>query len=216
VVLLTRRTPPLSSWHWSRAGSRGGVRLWPLYGPAWLMSKRTRRLVTRSRCLGRRARAAVGGCSVGGATGVSCVSGWRLGCGSPGSVVGLVPPATPWSQRSAWSVGRLDQVEVVGPALAAGVAGGSDRVVAREIDVPATTVRGWRRRHRDRDRDRDARGGRGGGPGWGGSMVVGWAIRGKTRLVALARHPSGLGTGLPRTVSNAYGRRLPREWQPRT
>jgi hypothetical protein len=43
---------------------------------------------------------------------------------------------------------RLDVVEVIGGALAAGVSGRSDAAVAAAIDVPATTVRGWRRRHR--------------------------------------------------------------------
>lgn len=47
-------------------------------------------------------------------------------------------------------LGRLDSVEVIGPALAAGVSGRSDAVVAASIDVAVTTVRGWRRRHRDR------------------------------------------------------------------
>ena len=47
-------------------------------------------------------------------------------------------------------LGRLDSVEVIGPALAAGVSGRSDLSVAAGIDVPATTVRGWRRRHRTR------------------------------------------------------------------
>ncbi|MHB1535760.1 MAG: hypothetical protein ACYC1D_14370 [Acidimicrobiales bacterium] len=47
-------------------------------------------------------------------------------------------------------VGRLDGVEVIGPALAAGVSGSPDREVAERIDLPVTTVRGWRRRHRDR------------------------------------------------------------------
>ncbi len=47
-------------------------------------------------------------------------------------------------------LGRLDSVEVIGGALVAGVEGGSDAVVAAAIDVPTTTVRGWRRRHRDR------------------------------------------------------------------
>jgi hypothetical protein len=45
---------------------------------------------------------------------------------------------------------RLDSVEVIGPALVAGVEGASDAVVAKAIDVPATTVRGWRRAHHDR------------------------------------------------------------------
>jgi transposase-like protein len=47
-------------------------------------------------------------------------------------------------------LGRLDSVEVIGPALAAGVAGSSDASIAARIDVPAMTVRGWRRRHRAR------------------------------------------------------------------
>ena len=47
-------------------------------------------------------------------------------------------------------LGRLDAVEVIGAALAAGVTGGSDEAVATTIDVPVTTVRGWRRRHRAR------------------------------------------------------------------
>jgi transposase-like protein len=41
-------------------------------------------------------------------------------------------------------------VEVIGPALVAGVAGRSDASVGASIDVPATTVRGWRRRHQAR------------------------------------------------------------------
>lgn len=45
---------------------------------------------------------------------------------------------------------RLDAVEVIGGGLAAGVSGRSDASVAAAIDVPTTTVRGWRRRHRDR------------------------------------------------------------------
>lgn len=47
-------------------------------------------------------------------------------------------------------LGRLDSVEVIGPALVAGVAGRSDASVGASIDVPATTVRGWRRRHQAR------------------------------------------------------------------
>lgn len=47
-------------------------------------------------------------------------------------------------------LGRLDGIEVIGPALAAGVSGDSDATVARAIDVPESSVRGWRRRHRDR------------------------------------------------------------------
>lgn len=47
-------------------------------------------------------------------------------------------------------LGRLDTVEVIGPALAAGVSGWADRAVSERVDVAETTVRGWRRRHRAR------------------------------------------------------------------
>lgn len=41
---------------------------------------------------------------------------------------------------------RRDAVEVIGAALAAKVAGAGHRRIAREVGVPATTVRGWLRR----------------------------------------------------------------------
>ncbi len=47
-------------------------------------------------------------------------------------------------------LGRLYGSEVVGPAVAAIVAGGLTRVVAKAAGFPYETVRDWRRRHRDR------------------------------------------------------------------
>jgi hypothetical protein len=49
--------------------------------------------------------------------------------------------------------GRLDSVEVIGPAVAAAVAGLGTRSVARRGGVvPHSTARGWCRRHRQRAR----------------------------------------------------------------
>jgi len=47
-------------------------------------------------------------------------------------------------------LGRLDAVDVIGSALAAVVSGSTDREISERLTVPATTVRGWRRRHRCR------------------------------------------------------------------
>lgn len=43
---------------------------------------------------------------------------------------------------------RLDGVEVIGRALVAAAAGTDFRVIAEELGVPASTVRGWLRRGR--------------------------------------------------------------------
>ena len=45
---------------------------------------------------------------------------------------------------------RLYSVEVIGPAVAAIVAGGATHQVAEAAGFPYTTTRDWRRRHRDR------------------------------------------------------------------
>jgi hypothetical protein len=47
-------------------------------------------------------------------------------------------------------LGRLYGTEVIGPAVAAIVAGALTRTVADDSGFPYTTVRDWRRRHRDR------------------------------------------------------------------
>ncbi|MGH9062557.1 MAG: hypothetical protein ACRD0L_01015 [Acidimicrobiales bacterium] len=47
-------------------------------------------------------------------------------------------------------MGRQDAAEVIGSGVARAVAGQSMASVAAELDVPYTTVRGWRRRHRSR------------------------------------------------------------------
>ena len=49
-------------------------------------------------------------------------------------------------------LGRLYSVEVIGPAVAAIVAGGATHLVAEAAGSPYTTTRDWRRRHRDRAR----------------------------------------------------------------
>jgi transposase-like protein len=47
-------------------------------------------------------------------------------------------------------VRRLDEVRVVGQALAGVVSGRGMRPLARELEVPHETLRGWRRRYRTR------------------------------------------------------------------
>jgi transposase-like protein len=47
-------------------------------------------------------------------------------------------------------VRRLDEVRVVGQALAGVVSGRGMRPLARELEVPYETLRGWRRRYRTR------------------------------------------------------------------
>jgi hypothetical protein len=45
---------------------------------------------------------------------------------------------------------RLDPVETIGQAVVGKISGASIRDVAAELDLPATTVRDWLRRHRER------------------------------------------------------------------
>ncbi len=45
---------------------------------------------------------------------------------------------------------RLDTVETIGQAVVGKISGASIRDVAAELDLPATTVRDWLRRHRER------------------------------------------------------------------
>lgn len=97
------------------------------------------------------------------------------GCGSavaprgharlrPVRVAGGCPPVLEWLRpRRAWCRGcgrwhvllpcsclcrRLDAVEVIGRALVAAAGGVDFRVIAEELGVPASTVRGWLRRAR--------------------------------------------------------------------
>ena len=97
------------------------------------------------------------------------------GCGSPVAprgrarlrpvrISGGCPPVLVWLRpRRAWCRGcgcwhvllpcvclcrRLDAVEVIGRALVAAAAGTDFRVIAEELGVPASTVRGWLRRAR--------------------------------------------------------------------
>src|ERR1035441_2121052 len=59
-VLVGAKDPAPVELALSRAGSRGGVRLWPSYGLACSMSMRTRLLGSRWWCRGRGGRGGVG------------------------------------------------------------------------------------------------------------------------------------------------------------
>lgn len=73
---------------------------------------------------------------------VSCVWVPRRRCTGCGKTHGLLPFAA--LER------RLDAVEMVGQAVVAKIGGGSARDFAARLDLPATTIRGWLRRHRER------------------------------------------------------------------
>lgn len=62
----------------------------------------------------------------------------RARCGACGRSHALLPDFVTW--------GRLDAVEVIGPALETMCSGAGARGVARSLDLGRTTVRDWRRR----------------------------------------------------------------------
>ena len=68
----------------------------------------------------------------------------RLGAASPLHRLRKDPRLAPALER------RLDAVEMVGQAVVAKIGGASARDFAARLDLPATTIRDWLRRHRER------------------------------------------------------------------